>query len=402
MANADLDLENDGVPSVNRKKGSNKLVTILGFAFIVAAGFALMLVSGNKDRPKKKEKVEEVAKVSNTMPPIDFQADLPTPPAPEPIQLKNGKPVPRIDAGQQPMRPGEARTAANHDYADPIPVQGGATPKPELSWFERKRLAGTAKGAQQQPQQQQRQERDDVPVAAMPMPTGRGRSDCSGDDCEPKKQPLAAKLEPTLIKAVSASILPNRDFLLTKGTSLDCALETAIDSTQPGITTCTLSRDVFSDNSHVLLLDKGSQLVGEYQGDLKLGQARIFVLWTRAKTPNGVVVSLNAPSTDALGRSGLDGFVDTKFKERFGAAILVSLIKDTTQAVLARSQNQNTQGSTVVYGNTAGAGEKIAEKALDGSVNIPPTLTKNQGEHIQIMVAGDIDFSNVYELKLRK
>ncbi len=374
--------ENEGLPSVNRRKGGNKLVTVLGFVFILGAAAAL-IVAVNGDKAPKKRKNPNEEQVANNLPPLAIPAP------PPPISYAAPAPV----AGQVPPIKGQAA---------PIPMQQKPAGKEPLHWSDRKMGGTLLVGGQNN---SGGQGRGPVQPAAIPEAdpnqpavfAGQGSGGRSGPNNE-----LAARLEPTVTKGVSASLLPDRNFLITKGTSLDCALETALDSSVPGITTCRLTRDVYSDNGQVLLLDRGSQLVGEYQGGLRQGQVRLFVLWTRAKTPNGVVVSLNSPGTDALGRSGLEGWVDNHFAERFGAAILMSFIKDSVTALANKSSSGGSGGTTNVYGSTASGGERVVEKILESTVNIPPTLVKNQGDHIQVMVARDLDFSGVYGLQVKR
>ncbi|WP_305883658.1 TrbI/VirB10 family protein, partial [Pseudomonas sp. MPR-R2A3] len=89
------------------------------------------------------------------------------------------------------------------------------------------------------------------------------------------------------------------------------------------MTTCVLALDVFSADGTVVLLERGTRLVGETRSDVRPGQRRVAVLWTEARTPTGVVAHLDSLGTDELGRSGVPGSVDNHFSERFGAAILI-------------------------------------------------------------------------------
>lgn len=202
-------------------------------------------------------------------------------------------------------------------------------------------------------------------------------------------------LRPTRLEGSRAGTLGNRDFIVAMGTSIPCVLETALASDQPGFTSCVINRDVLSDNGRVVLMEKGTQVVGEYRGGLQRGQKRLFVLWNRAKTPKGVIVTLASPATDALGRAGVDGYVDTHWWERFGSALFLSIVGDATSYASSRLQDSDVDAQ-----NTTSAGQQAAAIAVEQSINIPPTLNKHQGEQVSIFVARDLDFSGIYRLRV--
>jgi type IV secretion system protein VirB10 len=201
-------------------------------------------------------------------------------------------------------------------------------------------------------------------------------------------------LRPSVTAAVRAEMLPTQRLLLPKGAFLDCTLETAIDSTLPGMTTCVLATDTFGVDGKVVLLERGTKLVGETRGQVQQGAARVFVLWDEARTPTGVIVPLDSPGADELGRSGLPGTVDRHFWERFGAAMLVSVIDGAVQAAVQSSRNS----SNAVIVNPS-ATQDVMTEVLKGTIAIPPTVRKQQGDRIQVLVARDLDFRTVYELR---
>ena len=121
------------------------------------------------------------------------------------------------------------------------------------------------------------------------------------------------------------------------------------------------------------------------------------MLWNRAKTPAGVIITMASPATDAIGRAGFDGYVDDHWLERFGSALLLSIVSDASQ--FAGQQLQ--QGSNIQANSSTQGAKQGAAIAVEQSINIPPTLIKHQGELVNIMVGRDLDFSHIYKLRVK-
>ena len=194
------------------------------------------------------------------------------------------------------------------------------------------------------------------------------------------------------------------DALVPEGTLIPGILETAIVSDLPGQVRAIVSQDVYSFDGRRILIPTGTRLIGEYQSEITRGQTRIFVVWTRMLRDDGVSVRLNSIGADSLGRAGLTGRVDKKFRERFGAAILLSIVGAGASYLTG-------------YGSEAAAGDSddarnaeelaretlaqtfsdMANQALGDSLRIPPTISVSQGERIFVFVRQDLDFSAMYE-----
>jgi len=232
--------------------------------------------------------------------------------------------------------------------------------------------------------------------AALPVVSSAAPSPSSlATGAEPgAAEEWATLLRPQVLPAARASVLPQRKFLLARGTFIDCTLETAIDSTLPGMTTCVTATDTFGADGDVVLLDRGTKLIGETHGQVQQGSARIFVLWNEARTPAGVAVRLDSPGADELGRAGLTGQVARHFWDRFGAALLVSTLDGAVEAAV---QSASHGSGAIIYNPSAAEG--VATEALKGTLNIPPTLRKRNGDRVQVFVARDLDFRPVYALR---
>jgi len=171
---------------------------------------------------------------------------------------------------------------------------------------------------------------------------------------------------------------------VAQGTLIPAVLETAIDTDVPGYARAIVSADVRAFDGSRVLVPRSSRLVGQYKSGLQAGQRRVYVIWTRLIRPDGVAVALGSPGTGYAGESGLGGKVDTHFFERFGSAMLLTVMSGL---------------STIGSGSTniviAGSGQSAAAAAVGQTGQIGPTVRIHPGEPIRVFTARDLDFARV-------
>jgi type IV secretion system protein VirB10 len=380
-------------PTVNSARSlQSRISSVLAAGLMIALGLGALswYYASALGRQKQARQAAATAAANNAqgemaLPPLGGveppHAGTPAVPVPPPAYAVSGLPLEQANA--------------NPSSAGSLPPYTGADPygRPQRQSPSDRRLSGAAFArdsllpASSAGATNEAQGSDAAMVAA-------GRAIANPIPGNRSEDGLMTLLRPGVATPARAQILPTQQFLLPKGAFIDCTLETAIDSTLPGMTTCVTATDTFGVDGKVVLLERGSKLVGETRGEVQNGAARVFVLWTEARTPTGVLVPLDSPGTDELGRSGLPGEVNRHFWDRFGAALLISVVDGAMQAAVQSSS----RGSGAIIYNPSISQDAITD-VLKGTIAIAPTVTKHQGDRIQILVARDLDFRPVYELR---
>ncbi len=267
-------------------------------------------------------------------------------------------------------------------------------------------------------------------VAAGPVNDASGASQKAYDETDGNSRYLNNRSQAG-VDIARATKNRRTDALIAQGTMIRGVLETAIQSDLPGMVRAVTTEDVWSFDGRRVIVPSGSRLIGEYKSGLAIGQTRVFIVWTRILRQDGVSVQLGSPGTDNLGRTGLEGEVDNHYFERFGSAIMLSIVGGGSAYLAQLGQNTQSYNSTSTstfnpatgtyvtstsqpgnqqdaYARELAAQQvsqtmtQIANEALKNSINIPPTINVDQGARIMIFVRRDLDFSSFYPDPLRE
>lgn len=203
---------------------------------------------------------------------------------------------------------------------------------------------------------------------------------------------FAARVADGSADTVRATQLRDLTRIIPQGTMIPAVLETAINSDLPGSVRAVISRDVRSYDGSRVLIPRGSKLIGQYKSAAAVGQTRAFVVWSRLLTPAGISVDIGSPATDQLGRGGLSGKVDNHYLQRFGGAVLLTVMSAGAEAAV---RGDSGTSNTLIIGSGVQTGASSVTSGLQSQINIPVTIKVAQGAPVQVAVARDLDFSGL-------
>ncbi|SDP91790.1 type IV secretion system protein VirB10 [Phyllobacterium sp. YR620] len=259
-----------------------------------------------------------------------------------------------------------------------------------------------------------------------PEQAEKEKSAATFQDANPNNQFLSA-LAAKPVEVATAEQTKRIDALVPQGTMIRGVLETAVQTDLPGMVRAVTTEDVWSFDGRRVLIPSGSRMIGEYNAGVAQGQTRAFIVWNRLLRADGVSLNLGSIGTDELGVSGAAGAVNNHYLKRFGAAGVLSLISAGSQIMAATSVPTNDVGYTiksipdpsdptksitiqtpttnkVALNDMAMQGAalavqnftQLAQEAIKSQINIPPTISINQGTPVAIFVRRDLDFSELY------
>lgn len=290
-----------------------------------------------------------------------------------------------FNAGQKPPEGnGESKSSSSNGKAEAPPesVQHGYSRALDVSYGGSSAASGNSSSASTK--------------------TANETNDGEGSNTKPEVQPVNAGASVSLSKITRVPYDPN--LFIPENTAIPCSLDRRFISDLAGKLVCTVNTDIYSANGNVKLIEKGTAAYLMYKsGSFRHGQGAVFIMATKLRTRTTPFIDIpliDTQASGALGEAGASGWIDTHFSDRFLGAMMVGMIPDFAQALSGAAKN-NKDNQTDYTANSRQAFADIARESFSNSVNIPPTLYKNQGEIITLIVGQDLDFSGIYKLKMK-
>ncbi len=202
-------------------------------------------------------------------------------------------------------------------------------------------------------------------------------------------------------------MIEDRSRTIAQGKLLSAILETAINTEFPGPVRGIITRDVYGESGREILIPKGSRLYGTYSAEIKRGQGRVNISWSRLLRPDGISLSISLSASDQSGRAGIPGEADNRYSSLVANSLLASVLAvagtAAAQQVMGGSSQTSTtinasQGTTTTFGNAGNqALADVTKTIIDivtgiikNTIDLNPVIRIPQGARMTVIVNNDI------------
>lgn len=176
--------------------------------------------------------------------------------------------------------------------------------------------------------------------------------------------------------------------VITTDSFIPAVMYTAVNSEIPSRTVLAIvESDVVGFHGTNILIPRGSKVEGVYEKIDNKHARRMQITWFKITRPDGIILKLDAESSDPQGASGLTGYLDQRLKDRYGGAILLSTINALAQ--LSVKENDIRQLAAVEsFGREFGT---LTAQIIRENLNAMPIIMIRQGTRFNIR-----PYQNIY------
>jgi len=176
---------------------------------------------------------------------------------------------------------------------------------------------------------------------------------------------------------------------ITADRYIDCAVIDQVNSQLEGRVVCQITNDIYGVQGRKVLIPAGSRAIGKHTTLKKVGDQRFNVIWERIiRARDGAHIQLTESYTsDRIGSTGVEGVVNNRNYEKYGGALLTSLVSTAAQVQIASKQGSVASIATQNLGTDLG---QVTATMLNESLNIKPYSILPAGTRIKITPTTDI------------
>ena len=183
--------------------------------------------------------------------------------------------------------------------------------------------------------------------------------------------------------------------MVRAGRLIPAILTSAISSDLSGIVSAQIEEDIYATMGRAVMIPRGSKVIGSYQSSREItGHARLQIAWREIITPQGVNILLtDANTADSMGMSGVEGYLNNRYLERFGIPYAISTLSNVLLLSIAtRDGATPSPYSESIYTQSQTDLSSIVQEILQQQRAIKPTIEIKAGSRIFIVPTHHIWF----------